>query len=203
MVPEDMRQPNCVYLSFDDGPNERLTPKVLDLLESKGIQATFFAIATEAKKNAPLVKRIIEGGHTLGNHSYDHQFKNFFASRSRLQEWITDGEKTISDLSGEATVGFRSPAGVETPPLWDTLEDLKMPLVHWDIRFFDAVWPWTPRKAERSLARLKPGSIILLHDRQKQAHEELFLNTLDLYTTRIKEAGFEFAAIPRQLKVNY
>ena len=100
-------------------------------------------------------------------------------------------------------MGFRSPAGVETPPLWDTLKELDMPLIHWDVRFFDAVWPWTPRKAEKSLHRLRSGSIILLHDRQKPANEDLFLDTLDLYIDRIKDSGLDFAPIPKQLKVNY
>jgi peptidoglycan/xylan/chitin deacetylase (PgdA/CDA1 family) len=180
-IPPTLATPNALYLTFDDGPDDQGTPRVLDALAQHGAKATFFVVADAARRQPELVRRIRSEGHMIGNHSLDHDQRVFFGGTRRLVTWIKDAENLLADLLGESTVGFRSPNGIRTPPLARALEELGMPLIHWNVRFYDAVWPWTGRKALGSLLVTSPGSIVLLHDRQKPSRAPLFHQTLATY----------------------
>jgi hypothetical protein len=77
------------------------------------------------------------------------------------------------------------------------LREKQEPLILWNVRFYDAVFEWTPDKAERSARRLKPGSIVLLHDRQAPGKIESFCRTLDGYIQKIKARGLTLRALSR------
>ena len=106
-----------------------------------------------------------------------------------MVEWISSSEKTLHDLTGTDSVGWRSPAGIQTPPLHYALKKLNLPLIHWSIRYFDTVKTWTWKTAEESLSKITPGSIVLLHDKQKKANEQTFLATLERFIPALKERG--------------
>ncbi len=170
-----------VHVTFDDGPVPGCTDRVLDLLDEKGAKATFFVVVEKARHERALLERMRRAGHAVGSHSLDHRYGNFFASRRRLAEWVRRAHDELGMLWGETPVGFRSPAGVRTPPLRDVLGTLGIPLVLWDVRFYDAVWPWGPGRARRAARRLAPGSIVLLHDSHRGESADRFLGTLDLF----------------------
>lgn len=180
---------NRIYLTFDDGPVPGDTEDVLKILARHRVTATFFVVAEQAVKHPELVQKMIADGHAVGNHSLDHRYRPFFAGRRTMIDWIRSAEKDLATVTGGPSVGWRSPAGIQTPPLHAALSELKLPLIHWNTRFFDAVRPWTWTKAEKSLATLKPGAIVLLHDKQKQEHREVFLSTLDRFIGSLKELG--------------
>lgn len=186
-----------LYLTFDDGPHRGSTEAVLELLAKHQILATFFVIAEQAQQEPKLLRQIHTAGHAIGNHSLDHGYSRFFRGKAALREWIELAESSLSELIGEPTVGFRPPAGVLTPKLYQVLQDINMPLVLWKIRFFDAVLPWTSAKALKSLKRTQSGDIILLHDRQKPARLAAFIQTLDGYISAAKLGGFEFEVLTR------
>jgi peptidoglycan/xylan/chitin deacetylase (PgdA/CDA1 family) len=188
-----------LYLTFDDGPDGQTTAAVLDLLKRHQARTTFFVVAERAQKEKALVARLLREGHTLGNHSLDHTYRPFFQSQARLRAWIETSESILQNLSGQPSVGFRPPAGVQTPPLRRALAELGEPLILWNTRFFDALWPWREARARASLARAHSGDIVLLHDRQRPAHQARFLKTLDVYLTEATRAGFAFAALQREL----
>jgi peptidoglycan/xylan/chitin deacetylase (PgdA/CDA1 family) len=187
-----------LYLSFDDGPDPKGTPETLALLDRFGAKASFFVIAGAAKRHPSLVRETLAAGHGLGNHSLDHRWHAFLQSDQVLKDWILAAEDIITSISGQASVGFRSPAGVLTPPLFRVLAQLNMPLVHWQKRFFDAVWPWTKIHARYALADLEPGSIVLLHDRQREGNRERYLKTLAAFLAAAIESGFTFEALSRE-----
>ena len=189
-----------IYLTFDDGPDPESTPQVLDILDANTAKASFFVVAKFAEKNPDLLREIRRRGHAVGNHSADHTYHNFFASSSRLRDWVENSEKRISNIIGESTVGFRPPAGVVTPPLIRVLEDLEMPLFLWSHRFFDTQRPFTNSHAQSSLKSLQPGSIILLHDRQRPARLSGFLRTLSFYLQSLKSRGLDVGALARPTK---
>lgn len=197
-IPPSPASPHPLYLTFDDGPCPNGTPRTLDALARSGAKATFFVIAREAVRQKALVKRIRAAGHTIGNHSLDHRQSAFFRGETALREWIKESEETLQAILGEATVGFRSPNGIRTPPLDRVLQDLGLPLVHWNVRFYDAVWPWTEKKALASLATTRPGSIVLLHDKQRPKHAELYFRTLDRYLAEATGRGLQLSAIAHE-----
>ncbi len=184
-----------IFLSFDDGPTPYITPKVLDCLAAFNAKATFFVIAEKAKQNHSELKRINREGHSIGDHSLNHQYSYFFKSQDRLKEWILEGNKTLTHLLGEPPVGFRSPAGVVTPPLKRVMSELSLPWVHWNKRFFDTNLPfsWT-----QAFYNFHSGDIVLLHDRQKAAFQKGFLKGLEKFLARGSEKGFTFSAITKE-----
>jgi chitooligosaccharide deacetylase len=186
-----------LYLTFDDGPDPIGTSATLDVLARYGVQATFFVVARSAAQHPELVRRAFAEGHAIGNHSLDHTWGAYFGPSTRLRNWIVDAEARISDLTGQPTVGFRSPAGVRTPPLGAVLAELGIPLVHWSHRFYDALWPWRERAALASLRRTPPGSIVLLHDRQRPTCLATYLQTLSRYVETAQAGGYRLRALDR------
>ena len=185
-----------IYLTFDDGPNPKVTPALLELLENYESQASFFVIGEKAHRYRQLTLLIQDRGHAIGDHSWDHKFRYFFRSDKVLKNWIQQSQKRLTEILGEPPIGFRSPAGVITPPLKRVLKELQLPLIHWNRRCFDSVWGFTPRKAEKIAARLQPGDVILLHD-GSGPNPELFLSATKRLLELGKEKGFEFKSLKK------
>lgn len=190
--------PKKLFLTFDDGPDPLSTPQVLKVLKENQVKATFFLVAQKAQAQKGLLEEILFDGHTIGNHSLDHGYKNFFRRRQILRQWILDSENLLSSLIGGPTVGFRPPAGVVTPVLRRALAELEMPLILWQKRFYDAIIPLKSTRLLGSLEKTPEGSIILLHDRQKSQNLPDFLNALSHYINRAREKNWDFAAIKKE-----
>ncbi len=184
-----------IFLTFDDGPDEEFTPQVLAVLKAASAPATFFLIAEKAAKNLELTQRILSEGHAIGDHSLDHDYKNYFLSRDKTKQWVQRSQSLLKDLTHRTPVGFRSPAGIWTPKLSSVLKELEIPWIHWDTRFYDSILPWKKSSVDSSLRRLTPGSIILLHDRQKPANRTQFLSTLSYFIEKAQAKGFSFRKI--------
>lgn len=147
-------------LTFDDGPDPHSTPRVLEVLEAHGARATFFLVGRAAARHPALVRRIAAGGHAVGNHSYDHQsFPQLSAGerRAQLRAWERACPVPHARL-------LRPPYGDQTwrsrlDPLW-----LGWQVVAWNINANDWRGEGAETIAENVLQRLRPGSIVLLHD---------------------------------------
>ncbi|MCX6112772.1 MAG: polysaccharide deacetylase family protein, partial [Proteobacteria bacterium] len=99
---------NPIYLTFDDGPTDHSTSMILDLLDEEKVKASFFCIANKALKTPSLFNEIVSAGHSIGNHSLDHTFHNFFLGKRKMFNWINESEQVFSKILNESTVGFRS-----------------------------------------------------------------------------------------------
>jgi len=192
-----------LYITFDDGPDPRSTEAVLNVLDKYGAKASFFVITQKAKNNLSLIREIKSASHSIGDHSFDHRYRYFFQGRQAMLNWITASTETLNGLLGEANIGFRPPAGIRTPELHWALQRLNLPLIHWKIRFFDAVFPWSPEKAEASLDRTRSGDIILLHDAQPKNRVSRFLQTLSIYIEQATGMGFRFQPIKPPCLLNH
>jgi peptidoglycan/xylan/chitin deacetylase (PgdA/CDA1 family) len=191
-----------IYLTFDDGPAAGDTERVLEVLSALNVQATFFLVSQRAQAFCALVRKILLGGHAIGNHSLDHHYGAYFQGRTRMLDWIRRSEDALIEITGGPSVGFRPPAGIRTPELHWALNKLGMPLILWSVRFYDSTWGWNTQRALRSLPRTKPGSIVLLHDAQKPGKLPLFLKTLQVYIHAAGELGFEFHRLTRSEREN-
>jgi len=152
-----------IALTFDDGPDENNTPRLLDLLDQFGVKATFFVIGQKAKKQPSLLKMIHNRGHLLGNHSYTHarffDLFNFWRMRNELL-WT---HELIYRITGIKTLMFRPPYGVTTPVLARAVNRLGYISIGWSLRSLDTCR--TPDKTlERLISKTQPGAIVLLHD---------------------------------------
>lgn len=162
-----------IFLTFDDGPDPEVTPRLLDLFDELAVRATFFVVGEKAVRHQAILHRMLGAGHAVGDHSWDHAYRPFFQARRQLETWIRRSQHQLQDLTGRACFGFRSPAGVTTPPLIQTLRSLELPLVHWNRRYFDTRVAFTPAKARCAAARLGAGDVVLLHDGNSRSPGEL------------------------------
>lgn len=184
----------AIYLTFDDGPNSYCTPRVLELLRKYNAKATFFVIGQNVESNIDIFNQIKNENHSIGNHSYDHDYMIFFKGVKRLKQWIEVGEETISKQLGSSSVGFRSPAGVRTPELRYIMHKKNERLILWQHRFYDTTYQFTDDKWRRKFSSIKNGDIILLHDTHKETDK--FIKTLENFIRELVNDGFQLCAIP-------
>ncbi len=150
-----------VSLTFDDGPDPRYTPLILEALARRQVKATFFLVGQRVLRYPELVRDILAGGHEIGNHTFHHRpawLLPPWVSRSEILE----GERIIRQVAGTAPLFFRPPWGLFN--LSTTLSLGTRPVL-WSIHGYDWRRRSTPAKiARRIVERSRPGFIILLHD---------------------------------------
>lgn len=162
-----------VLLTFDDGPDEKYTPVVLDVLNKEGIKAVFFLIGKNAEQHPGLVRRIIAEGHVIGNHSYSHAGQLPFFSRKNFQHEIIHCSEVFRNITGLRPRLFRPPFGVTTPRYAKVLSRMDMVSVGWSLRTMDTVMKEASQLAEKVGNSVKGGDIILLHDTRSVTAEAL------------------------------
>ena len=163
-----------VWLTIDDGPDPASTPQVLELLKAHGARATFFVIGSQVERHPDLVRRIVAGGHSIGNHSHTHPLRSFwcaFPSRTAAEIDRCVAAFLLADVPFERY--FRPPAGVRNPFLDPQLSSRGMTLVLWNARGFDGGGR-SPAAALASIARqIRPGGILLSHEAGVRAETRL------------------------------
>ena len=101
----------CIYLTFDDGPSDRVTPKILDILKEENVKATFFIVGKLAQHRKYLVKREYDEGHCVAVHSYSHVYKDIYSSPQELIKDIEKCNDLIEEITGERSKIYRFPGG--------------------------------------------------------------------------------------------
>lgn len=153
-----------VALTFDDGPDPGVTPRVLDLLDATSARATFFCIGRRAVAHPRLVEEIVARGHSVQNHTFGHSFAFAFYGPRRLGRELDRAQDVLGGLAGVTCRYFRAPAGARSPYLEPLLVRRGLELVSWTRRGFDAVSRDRERIVDRLVGGLAPGDILLLHD---------------------------------------
>ena len=152
-----------IFLTFDDGPDQDWTPRILDLLAEASAPATFFVIGCRARVAAGLLRRSVAEGHDIGNHSWSHRHP-FAMSRRRARDDVADGAKALADLLGRPVRHFRPPHGRVRRCMVDEAAAQGQTLVLWNLSAID----WGPlggsRAIARRLRRAAAGDIVLMHD---------------------------------------
>jgi peptidoglycan/xylan/chitin deacetylase (PgdA/CDA1 family) len=151
-----------IALTFDDGPASPFTEQVLDILRDQHVPATFFVCGRNAERYPELLRRISVEGHAIGNHTYSHFFP-YLMTRTQLAEDIDRAQVAIEKGTGQRPELFRPPYGARWFGLYPVLNARGLKVVQWS----DAGYDWKADEdsiVRLSLARLGPGSIILLHD---------------------------------------
>ncbi len=157
------RSGRLAALTFDDGPDPVHTPRVLDILASEGVTATFFLIGRRAAVAPELARRMASLGHDLGNHTWSHR-SLWLCGPRRTEREIVRGHEAIMAAAGSAPRFFRAPWGMTNLAAFPVLRRLRTPCVFWTVQ------PEGRRPAEPGLqfrrvaARVTPGAILDLHD---------------------------------------
>ena len=153
-----------IALTFDDGPDPQVTPRVLDLLDVHAARATFFCIANQARRHPDLCREIARRGHAIENHSCSHLPTFAFLGLGGIRRELAQAQATLGELSGRPPRFFRPPAGIRNPMLDPVLHEAGLTLVSWTRRGYDTQRTDIDSVTARLAADLVAGDILLLHD---------------------------------------
>jgi peptidoglycan-N-acetylglucosamine deacetylase len=150
-------------LTFDDGPDPRHTPRVLDILARERVGAAFFLIGRRAAERPELARRIADEGHDLGNHTWSHRSLWRCGPRETERE-IRQGHDAIALSAGSAPRFFRAPWGMSNLAMFPVLRRLRTPCVFWTVQA-EGRHPTAPAlQVQRVTQRVTPGAILDFHD---------------------------------------
>jgi len=178
-----------VYLTFDDGPIPGITPWVLELLDKEGIKATFFCVGENVMKYPEVYQQILNGGHSVGNHTFNHLQGIKNSDRQYFNNIDKAGNYIDSDL-------FRPPHGLLTASQYNYLKS-RYRIIMWDLISCDYDRSLQAEKVISNVVNfVRPGSIITFHDSQKA--KENLMKALPASIKWMKEQGYRFEAIPHK-----
>ena len=190
-----------IYLTFDDGPDQENTPIVLDILKKNNIKATFFVLGTESEKYPNLLKRIYDEGHAIGNHSYNHIYRELYQSTTTYLEQLHHTDEIIKSVLNVRPHISRAPggsAGSFTKAYWPILKNQGYIEVGWNISSGDASNAKENQILNNIIHQTESNkflwshAILLMHD--GKGHTET-AKALPHIIKFYKELGFEFHVI--------
>lgn len=183
-----------LYLTFDAGYENGNTPAILDALKKHGAPAAFFVVGNFIEDEPELVKRIVEEGHIVGNHTMTHPDMSAISTQQSFQEELAGVEKLFQDLTGEPMVKFyRPPRGVYSISNLAMADNLGYATFFWSLAYVDWNQEQQPSREEafsKLLPRVHPGAIVLLHSTSSTNAE-----ILDELLTKWEEMGYSFAPL--------
>jgi len=187
--------PDELALTFDDGPNPLWTPRLLEVLASQDVRATFFLLGSRAQAEPALVRRIAAHGHLIGNHSWSHP-NLALAVASRVREELARTSDTLEQIVGERVLYFRPPFGARRPAVFRIARSLGLTTVLWNTMTSD----WSETSAERIFKSLTRkidllgqrgvAANIVLHDgshRDRLAHRGASVEAAGMLAARYKQ----------------
>ena len=178
-----------VALTIDDGPDPEVTPRVLDLLDAAGAQASFFCIGWRARAHPALCREIVARGHRVENHGDSHSNAFSLFGPRRMRTDVAAAQATLSDITGQAPLFFRPTAGLRNPFLEPVLAGLDLQLAAWTRRPYDTRDGRPQQVLQRLIRGLGPGDILLMHDGHAALTPDgqpVILATLPLLLDRLK-----------------
>lgn len=179
-----------VALTFDDGPHPEMTRRFLALLAEKNVKATFFLLGPNVEKNPDVVKEIVEAGHEVGNHSWNHPVLNKL-SPEKIREELEKTSQAIASASGAQVRLVRPPYGSVNKKVEDVCESLGAKIICWSIDTDD--WRKTTTKekmVETVKKNIRDGAIVLMHDRFEKSYE----TTAEIIDV-LRAEGYEFVTV--------
>jgi len=191
-----------IALTYDDGPNDPHTLKLLDVLAKHDVRATFFMIGRYVRQRADIVREVASAGHVIGNHTFTHPlliFESAIQTRSELEAC----RAALTDAIGEHSNFFRPPFGGRRPATLHIARTLGLQTIMWNVTGYD--WNAPPAaEIEKKVSRqIRGGDVVLLHDgghKAMGADRSQTLLATDSLIQRYKDQGFEFVTVTEMLK---
>jgi peptidoglycan/xylan/chitin deacetylase (PgdA/CDA1 family) len=154
-----------VVLTFDDGPDPEHTRAVLDALDAAKAKATFFVIGAKAEKHPEVVKEIVERGHAVGVHGFEHDRLFSLRGPRRVERDLQRAVKALEKITGEKPTLFRPPVGHTNPTIARIADRLELTMIGWSVRARDGLAGTSADDVVKRIKRgLADGAIVLLHD---------------------------------------
>ena len=190
----EMTDEKVLYLTFDAGYENGNTPQILDALKKHNVPAAFFVVGNYLETSPDLVKRMVEEGHIVANHTYHHPDMSKISDRTAFEKELTQLETLYQEVTGDAMKKYyRPPQGKYSEANLKMANDLGYTTFFWSLAYVDWYQDRQPSKEEafqKLLGRIHPGAIVLLHSTSSTNAQ-----ILDELLTKWKEMGYTFRTL--------
>jgi len=157
-------QERVIALTFDDGPNEPWTSRLLDVLAAREVPATFFQVGRCAERHPEVTRRVLAEGHVLGNHSLSHRFRGYLTEPGQDEE-IRGGQEILHAIGGVVPLLYRPPWLCHWPWVLDGVARAGSAVASGTfVHPLEVLQPPAPRLVAGALRRARPGGMLILHD---------------------------------------
>jgi peptidoglycan-N-acetylglucosamine deacetylase len=191
-----------IALTYDDGPNDPHTLRLLEVLAKHDAKATFFLIGRFVEQRPDIVRDVVKTGHVIGNHTFTHPnliFEGNNETRSQLERCT----RAIEDSIGQTPRLFRPPFGGRRPGTLGIARSLCLEPIMWNITGYDWKVPPAERIVARMLGKVRGGDVILLHDGSHHGMGGDRAQTViatDQLIARWKNEEYAFVTIPEMMQ---
>lgn len=188
-----------IYLTFDCGYENGNTPAILNALKRHNVQATFFVVGNFLRDNPELIKQMLKGGHTIGNHTFHHPDMSQIATKETFSRELKSVEALYKDITGKSMTRFyRPPQGKYSTENLQMAKDMGYHTFFWSLAYVDWLADAQPSKEEafdKLLGRIHPGAIVLLHNTSRTNGE-----ILDELLAKWEEMGYTFSTLKKLVR---
>jgi peptidoglycan/xylan/chitin deacetylase (PgdA/CDA1 family) len=194
-----------IALTFDDGPNDPHTLRLLDVLAKHSVRATFFMIGRYVQQRPDIARGVAEAGHVIGNHTLTHPLL-ISKSEAQTRAQLRDCHQALQDAVGEHSDLFRPPFGGRRPATLRIVRELGLQPVLWNVTGCDWNAPPAATIENRVVRQMRGGDVILLHDgghRAMGADRAQTVIAADCLIRRYKDQGYEFMTIEEMLPTSH
>jgi peptidoglycan-N-acetylglucosamine deacetylase len=189
-------------LTYDDGPNDPHTMRLLEVLARHEVRATFFMIGRYVRQRPDIVREVSRVGHVIANHTFSHPLLTF-KSAGEIASELADCEQALNDTIGGHSNLFRPPFGGRRPSVLRVARKLGLKTVMWNVTAYD----WDAHSADdierKVIRRVRGGDVILLHDgghKEFGADRSRTVEASDRLIAKYKSEGYEFVTVPEMME---
>ncbi|WP_414753136.1 polysaccharide deacetylase family protein [Anabaena sp. CCY 9910] len=187
-----------ISLTFDDGPWQKTTPEILEILKQNQIKATFFWVGQAIQANPDIAKRVVAEGHAIGNHTWHHWYRRMNEATAKSE--IERTSDLIYKTTGVKTHLFRPPGGVLNNGLAAYAKSQKNAVVMWSLTSADTDPRAKPEVFVKNVVKgAKPGYIVLMHD--GGGDRQRTVKALPQIISGLKQQGYKFVTVPELLEM--
>jgi len=187
-----------IALTYDDGPNDPHTLRLMDVLARHNVRATFFLIGRYIQQRPDIVRDVVKAGHVVGNHTFTHPHlivSSAIETRTQLEKC----QQAVLEVTGESPRLFRPPFGGRRPVTLRIVRSLCMEPVMWNVTSWDWRTPPAEKIVQTCVRQMRGGDVILMHDGSHiamGADRSQTVIATDRLIERYKQEGFEFVTVP-------
>jgi peptidoglycan/xylan/chitin deacetylase (PgdA/CDA1 family) len=186
-----------IALTYDDGPNDPHTLKLLDVLAKHSVHATFFMIGRYVRERPDIARAVAQAGHAIGNHTFTHPLL-IFKSVEETRKQLIDCRQALTDAVGQHSTLFRPPFGGRRPATLRVARELGLQTVMWNVTGYDWNSPPAAVIEEKVARQMRGGDVILLHDgghRAMGADRAQTVMATENLIRRYKDQDYEFVTV--------